>query len=279
MNKYSFKVENQFNNFTVLDFLKANNISLEIIKKVKFGGIYINQDLLTDINKKLTVGDVITIILPNDERNKFAKKVNEKLTVLYEDEYLVAVLKPSGVLTHLSKYNESESIEEAFYSHFYSEDFLFRPINRLDKDTSGVLLIAKDMLTASLIGSLIKDGKVEKRYKAVVVGTPTSEHFFIEKPIERESENSVKRVCSQNGKYAKTECFFIKKVDGDKSLLEIKLHTGRTHQIRVHLASIGLPLYADGLYGEKVSGKTFELIAYKIEFTHPFTKKKITIAI
>jgi 23S rRNA pseudouridine1911/1915/1917 synthase len=86
-------------------------------------------------------------------------------------------------------------------------------------------------------------------------------------------------VCDKAGQYAKTECKVIKTIEDGKTILEIKLHTGRTHQIRVHLSHVGYPLYADALYGEKVIDKTFTLIAYRLEFIHPFTNKKIRITI
>ena len=107
---------------------------------------------------------------------------------------------------------------------------------------------------------------------------PKKEHFFIEKPIKRLNENSMKRVCADDGQYALTECKLLT-TKNDLSTLEIILHTGRTHQIRVHLSSENLPLYADAMYGEKVEGKTFSLVAKRLEFIHPFTKEKIVLEI
>ena len=89
----------------------------------------------------------------------------------------------------------------------------------------------------------------------------------------------MKRVCATDGKYAKSECFVTKRLENGNSVIEIKLITGRTHQIRVHLSSIGYPLVADALYGESVQGETYTLCAKKLQFTHPITKKEITIEI
>ena len=173
----------QFNNYKIIDFLKAKNLSKEIIKKIKFGGVLLNENLVTDINKSVNYLDKVKIVLPKDDINKFAKKINGELKVLYEDDYLVAVFKDSGILTHSSRYNENESIEQLFYGKYQSDGFAFRPINRLDKDTSGILLIAKDMLTASFMGNIIKSREVEKIYQTIVVGQPSENHFIIEKPI------------------------------------------------------------------------------------------------
>lgn len=277
MKEYIFKVSKKHNGYCALEFLKEKGVSLEIIQKIKKGGVYINEKLLLNINDVVKYKDQVKMVLPNDEINPYILPVKSNLKILYEDEYFIAVYKESGVLTHSSKYNESPSLEQLVCGYFLPNNFTFRPVNRLDKDTSGIVLIAKDEFSASLLGEQLKNGKVKKTYRAIVKGIPYKKHFIIEKPIKRLNENSVKRVCDESGQYAKTECKLIKKLDGNLSELEIKLHTGRTHQIRVHLSSVGYPLYADALYGEKVLNKTFSLTAYKLEFTHPFTNKKIKI--
>ena len=232
---------------------------------------------LSNINDRVTADAQVKILLPLDEVNPFITPKKEKLDIIFEDEYMLAVNKKSGVLTHSSKNNSTPSLEEMVCGYFLPNPFTFRPINRLDRDTSGIVLIAKDMLTASFLGEQMKRGEIKKTYTAVVVGTPKESHFFIEKPIKRQSENSMKRVVSSDGQFAKTECFVVGKTESGLTIIDAKLHTGRTHQIRVHLSSIGLPLYADALYGQKVEGKTYILHAKSLEFTHPFTKKDIKL--
>ena len=139
------------------------------------------------------------------------------------------------------------------------------------------MLIAKDEYVASLLNEELKKGKFEKRYIAKVKNKPLKSHFIIEKPIARQSESSIKRVINKSGQYAKTECFYLGEDGGGLHILEALLHTGRTHQIRVHLQSVNLPLYADSLYGEKVEGKTYYLNAYKLTFTHPILNKKMVL--
>ena len=277
MKEFCFSVENNFNNYKAIDFLKAKGVSKEIIQKVKFGGIKINQTIINNANQKVCGGDIVTIILPPDNINEYVVPIKENLKVLYEDEYMLAVKKESGVLTHSSKHNNAISLEQIILGYLGS-DTCFRPVNRLDRDTSGIVLVAKDMFTASLLSKEMKDGLIKKTYSALVVGRPKENHFIIEKSIKRLSENSMKRVCDDSGDYAKTECFFVAEQNG-LSTLEINLHTGRTHQIRVHLASIGLPLFADSLYGERIDGKTYDLCAKTLEFIHPFTKEKIKLSI
>ena len=277
MKEFSFKVGSEYDNFKIIDFLKSVGVSKEIILKVKFGGIKLNQTIISNVNDKVNSGDKVKIILPPDIINEHVVPIKENLKVIYEDEYLLAVKKESGVLTHSSKHNNAKSLEQIVLGYLGS-DTCFRPVNRLDRDTSGIVLVAKDMFTASLLSKEMKDGLIKKTYSALVVGRPKENHFIIEKSIKRLDEKSMKRVCDDSGDYAKTECFFISEQNG-LSTLEITLHTGRTHQIRVHLASIGLPLFADSLYGEKIDGKTYDLCAKTLEFIHPFTKEKIKLSI
>lgn len=278
MKEFSFKVDERCNNYKVGDFLKAQGVSKEIILKVKFGGIKVNQTILSNINEKVKTNDIISIVLPPDKVNEYITPIKEDLKVIYEDEFLLAVVKPTGVLTHSSKHNKAKSLEQIVLGYFLPEPFTFRPVNRLDRDTSGIVLIAKDEFTASLLCEQMKRGEVKKTYQALVVGIPKKEHFFIERTIKRLNENSMKRVCADGGQYALSECKLIYTKNG-LSTIDVLLHTGRTHQIRVHLASENLPLYADALYGEKVEGQTFSLVAKRLEFIHPFTKEKLVLEI
>ena len=277
MKEYTFTVEQKFNNAKTIDILKALGVSDQIIQKVKFGGVYLNGNLVQNINDRINAGDIIKIVLPTDIINPYITPIKGELKIVFEDEYVLAVAKERGILTHSSKSNNAISLEQLVCGYFAPQPFTFRPINRLDRDTSGIVLIAKDMLSASLFGELMKNGGIKKTYSAVVVGTPKEKHFFIEKPIKRQSESSMKRIVADDGKYAKSEVNFVKELDGGLSLVDVILHTGRTHQIRVHLSSIGLPLYADSLYGEGKENKTYRLHAKTLQFTHPFTKEQITL--
>ncbi len=277
MNEFVFKVDKKSNGYLAQDFLLKMGVSKEIIKKIKVGGVFLNGKMLSFIKTPVKYKDEIKIVLKETSACPFVSPVKQKITVLYEDEYLIAVDKPSGVLTHNSINNKTLSLDSLLLGYFYPNPFVFRPLNRLDRDTSGVVLIAKDELTASLLSSQLKAGGFNKTYYALVVGTPHKKRFTVEKPIKRASETGMKRICDENGKYAKTDFTLIKKLKGNLSLIKAKLYTGRTHQIRVHLSSVNLPLYADALYGTAIENKTFILNAKVLEFTHPFNKKRIKI--
>ena len=277
MKEFVFVVDKQFDSVKALDFLTAKGVSDEILKKVKIGGVFVNGMVLTNANERLGTGDEVKMILPPDKPNAYITPIKAPLEVVYEDEYLMAVNKPRGMLTHSSRHNNTIALEQVVCGYFLPQPFTFRVVNRLDRDTSGIVLIAKDEYTASLLNKQIKDGKIQKTYSAIVVGKVSSEHFIIEKPIKRLSPNSMKRTCAEDGKYAKSECLLVKRLNEGKSIIEVTLHTGRTHQIRVHLSSVGLPLFADSLYGEKVEGQTYTLHAKELKFIHPITKKEMVI--
>jgi 23S rRNA pseudouridine1911/1915/1917 synthase len=139
------------------------------------------------------------------------------------------------------------------------------------------VLIAKDRLSGAKLYQAMKDRKFGKTYLAIVEGVPSESHGIINAPIVREAEGSIKRVVREDGKRAVTEYQVLKELDGGNSLCEITLHTGRTHQIRVHMAYIGHPLYADFLYGERIEGQNYLLHAKKITFIHPITEEPLIL--
>ena len=279
MQEVVFNVAEQFNNFKACDFIKQQGVSDEIIKKVKFGGVFVNGVLLKNVNDKVYTGDTVKIVLPIDAPNPYITPIKGNIDVVFEDDYILAVNKPKGMLTHSSKRNQTIALDQLVCGYFLPKPFTFRAINRLDKDTSGIVLVAKDIFTASLLGEQIKDGKMIKTYSALVKGAPLEDCFIIEKPIKRPNPNDIRRICASDGKYAKSECKVVKRLEDGNSIIDVKLITGRTHQIRVHLSSIGFPLYADALYGESVQGETYTLYAKKLQFIHPITKKETTIEI
>lgn len=275
MREFTFS-QNNDSALSIKDFLKSKGVSKEIIKKIKFGGVFLNGKALSTFNDVLNKGDEIKIVLPKDEPNPFVKAVKGELTVLYEDEFILAVDKPSGMQIHASK-SGATSFDALVLGYLEPEVRVFRAVNRLDRDTSGVVLVAKDEFTASLLSENLKKGDFRKTYEAVVKGVPKENSFTVEKPIKRLNDTGMERVVAEDGKYAKTVFTLIKSLGNGLSILKAEPITGRTHQIRVHLASEGLPLFADALYGERVEGKTFSLVARELEFTHPHKNERVKV--
>ncbi|MBQ7364219.1 MAG: RluA family pseudouridine synthase [Clostridia bacterium] len=157
--------------------------------------------------------------------------------------------------------------------------FVFRAITRLDRDTSGVVLIAKNQLAAANLGREITKGAMEKRYHARVTGIPEPREGEIFAPIAREREDSLRRVVREDGKDSLTR-YRVLSVDGEgNALCEVMPITGRTHQIRVHMAHIGHPLKDDFLYGEQNEGKIYFLRCVSLTFTHPFSGECMTVTV
>ena len=269
-------VEDSLDGIKIVDYLKrALGLSVSLVKKVKFGGVFING---VNVHMRAIVhtGDTVLVKLPEEQSENIRPK-EIALDIVYEDEYLIAINKPSGMPTHPSRGNSLTTLAEGVMAYFYPESFVFRAVNRLDRDTSGIVIIAKDAVTADKLSKEMKRGGFVKKYSALVSGVPSPEKAIIDAPIERAEEGNIKREVRPDGKRAVTEYKVIRVLDDGNSILDITLHTGRTHQIRVHMAYIGHPLLYDFLYGERVEGENYKLHARSIEFTHPFTNEKMIL--
>ena len=269
-------VTDEFNGARIYDYLRrAVSLSVTLIKKVKFGGVFINGENV-HMRANVHTGDVVSVILP-EAASENIRPINFPLDIIYEDDYILAVNKPSGMPTHPSRGNSLPTLAEGVVAYFAPEPFVFRAVNRLDRDTGGIVIIAKDVHTADKLSAEMKAGGFIKKYSALVTGVPTPEHAVIDAPIERESEGNIKRIVTPTGKRAVTEYQVSKILGSGDSICEITLHTGRTHQIRVHMAHIGHPLRHDFLYGVRTEGKIYRLHAKSIEFTHPFNNDRIKL--
>lgn len=217
----------------------------------------------------------------NDKIKKVLKEVSQKevvnVRILFEDYDFFVVDKPSGVSVHPSKGDRDITITEIFSDKINDPEAPDRPgvVHRLDKGTSGVLLLAKNTETRKILQSQFKSRKVEKKYLALVEGKLKSPEGVIDIPISRDLQNRNKMKADKNGKSSITEYREVLRYDG-YTLVEIKLHTGRTHQIRVHFSAIGHPVVGDVRYGksDKMIGRIF-LHASELKFFHPRSNKTI----
>lgn len=264
-------IDSSYKEKTIKDYL-LNELEVShrtLVKLKKDSSILLNGEAVY-VTKKLKTGDKLEIILMDEEsENVLPEDID--LDIVYEDEYIIAVNKEADIPIHPTKGHFTGTLANALAYYWLQKGrcIKIRPINRLDKGTSGLVLFAKN----SHIQHLMSKEKVtfEKQYTAVVEGALENEAGIIDAPIKRESYNTIKRIVSQDGQRAVTSYNVVRKCSA-ASLLSIKLITGRTHQIRVHMSYLGHPLYGDELYGgsrELIQRQA--LHAERIYFTHPVT--------
>ena len=258
-------------------FLKAHQgISNTIWKRIKNSGTFaINGIICNATQASVKDGDIITydILRPTDI-------VPEELPldIRYEDEWLLVINKPAGQLVHPTTKESCGTVGNALMHYFTSngEAHSFHPVHRLDRDTSGLLLIAKEPQIQYQLSP--KDCRNFKReYQAIIEGCLTPPDGLIDAPIARALPSIILRKVSSDGQPARTHYRTIKQGSG-LSLIELELETGRTHQIRVHMAHLGHPLLGDDLYGGNMDYiQRQALHAFRLSFKHPMTGEKLSI--
>ena len=311
----NYIIESDYARKTVKDFLKKEvkpSHRLLTILKNKDNGILVNNTKVT-VRYVLSTGDLLSLNYEDEENEENENIVPndsllESIEVIYEDDYMIAFNKPCGMPSHPSINHFDDTLANAAVSYFKNKNqsINFRSVNRLDKNTSGIVLIAKNKMISAKLNGLIKSGNIKKVYKAIIVGNIDScdkekinsrlksvggifcydketKAGEITAPIKREKESIIKRICDIDGDYSKTE-FRVLQISENKkfSYLEIYPKTGRTHQIRVHFYSIGYPLAGDDLYFiDEPSGNNIinrhALHASSLEFIHPVTGDNINI--
>ncbi|MCL1859067.1 MAG: RluA family pseudouridine synthase [Oscillospiraceae bacterium] len=311
-----FVIKSDYDKKTVKDFLKSNiNISrnMLIVLKNKSDGITVNGNRVT-VRFVLSEGDVLSLNHENiDELNQDKSFVAENqsllnlLNIVYEDDFIIAVNKPPNMPSHPSINHFDDTLANLVVTYFRNNNIksFYRAVNRLDKNTSGIVLVAKDKIMSARLNDMMKRGEIKKTYIAVLNGNienlPADEHSSslreiggvyeynpenktgrIIAPIRREHASIIKRVCAVDGDYAETE-FKVLKYNNKASVLEVYPKTGRTHQIRLHFCAIGLPLLGEDLYCENNINQDYiikrhALHAYCLEFNHPENNKKINIS-
>lgn len=247
---------------TVEQLLRKNGFSKGLIIELKktADGIVINGERVRSTTV-MSAGQTLYVTMPRPEVAR--AKSGLSIPVIYEDEDIIIYDKPAGIVCHRSGSHISDTIENM-------TEGVFRPVTRLDRDTSGLLLAAKHQLAAGRLWQ-----KTHKRYIAVAEGQFEQPHGFIELPIMRERPYEMRRVVDECGDIALTEYRVLVQGSG-AAVVECILHTGRTHQIRVHLSAVGHPIFGDGFYGGRTDFITRQALhCSKMQFTHPITCKNM----
>ncbi len=245
-------------------------------KLIRNKNISINGQIV-DTRNKAEVGDKLIIDLnyKEDTSNIVSKKID--LDIIYEDDGLLILNKPAGIAVHPSIRHYEDSLASGV-KYYFEEKGIYkkiRSVNRLDLNTSGLIIFAKNEYIQENLIRQMEKGIFTKEYIAIVEGKMEKTKGLIDAPIARKEESIIERCVSENGQEAITEYEVLQKNDR-YSVVRCKLLTGRTHQIRVHFAYLGHPLLGDTLYGKKSNLINRQALhSYKISFIHPITKKNV----
>ena len=271
-------------NQTINDILKNHfKFSTNFIKFLKRNKcIYLNnkQAYVSQIANK---NDLVSINLDYEEDNTNIVPTKMNLNIVFEDDYLLIIDKPANLAIHpsINHYNNSLSNGIKYYYLQNNVSAKIRPVNRLDKDTSGLVIFAKYPFIQDALSKQMQNGNFKKYYLAIITGKFNPQEGTIDLPIVRKDNSIIERIVDTNNKDKKAQAiteYKTIKSNNNYSLVEFHLITGRTHQIRVHSSYLGHPLLGDTLYGTKSDLIDHQALhSYKIEFIHPITNKKISL--
>ena len=261
---------------TAKDYLKRHeNISSSLWKKIKRQNeFFLNGQKTAPTRAVVKPGDIIEYRIT--EQSKVIP-ADLPLTICYEDEYMLIAAKPAGMLTHPLTFEAENTLANAVMHHFQKtgQQIGCHPLYRLDRNTSGLVIFAKLPQLQHLFGD--NHQQLKRYYLAIVHGSISPPDGTVDAPIGRAADSIILHQVSLDGKRAITYYRTLKTYP-DYSLVELNLATGRTHQIRVHMAHLGHPLLGDDLYGGRRDLITrHALHAYRLQFTHPFTHEEITV--
>ncbi len=273
MAKYEHRVTDEELGLTINQILRRNyDFSARFRTKIKYQS-------LVDLNGtpvpgyiKPDVGDVVSVRLPAEFSDFTPEDI--PLDIIYEDSDLIIINKQAGITVHPTKGHPDHTVANGLMKYMADsgQSFKIRFANRIDMDTSGIIVVAKNANTQNGISEQMRSGTVIKRYIALSEGDISEKHFEIDLPVGRPSQESIRRaVMPEGGKEAKSE-FRVLRRFGSHTLLEVTLHTGRTHQIRVHLSHAGHPIAGDSLYGGSTGLISRQALhACHMEFVHPMS--------
>ena len=222
----------------------------------------------------LSTGDHLQVRICETQNSEKIPPTKLPLDIIYEDEDLLVLNKPAGMPIHPSLNNYTNSIANALAYYFQSQGkpFIFRCCNRLDRDTSGLTIVSKHLVSGSILSDMTKYREVHREYLAIARGSVTPSEGTIQAPLGRKEGTIIERTVDwEHGEDAVTHYKLVKEANGH-SLVSLRLETGRTHQIRIHMKYLGYPLIGDYLYNPDMEYMTRQALhSHHMEFTHPIT--------
>ncbi|RBR37164.1 RluA family pseudouridine synthase [Enterococcus cecorum] len=263
-------------------FLKEQGISKGLLAKIKFqGGQIAVNGQIENVLYQLKAQDVVQITIPDEGEHETVLLDETPIDIVYEDAHLLVVNKPANVASIPAQYHPNGTMANRVKAYYKQQNYanqVIHVVTRLDRDTSGLMVFAKHGFAHAKLDVQLRNKQFVKRYQALVTGNiaQLQNHALIDLPIARDYDSLLKRKIDDSGKQAKTE-YWLEKRNQELALVDIQLHTGRTHQIRVHFAAIGCPLRGDELYGGLVDETMNRqaLHCYELQFTHPFTQEAL----
>ena len=226
------------------------------------------------MRQELSTGDHLQVRICETKNSEKIPPTNLPLDIIYEDEDLLVLNKPAGMPIHPSLNNYTNSIANALAYYFQSQGkpFIFRCCNRLDRDTSGLTIVSKHLVSGSILSDMTKYREVHREYLAIARGSVTPSEGTIQAPLGRKGGTIIERTVDwEHGEDAVTHYKVVKEANGH-SLVSLRLETGRTHQIRIHMKYLGYPLIGDYLYNPDMEYMTRQALhSHHMEFTHPIT--------
>lgn len=226
------------------------------------------------MRQELSTGDHLQVRICETQNSEKIPPTKLPLDIIYEDEDLLVLNKPAGMPIHPSLNNYTNSMANALAYYFQSQGkpFIFRCCNRLDRDTSGLTIVSKHLVSGSILSDMTKYREVHREYLAIARGSVTPSEGTIQAPLGRKEGTIIERTIDwEHGEDAVTHYKVVKEANGH-SLVSLRLETGRTHQIRIHMKYLGYPLIGDYLYNPDMEYMTRQALhSHHMEFTHPIT--------
>ena len=271
----NYKISKESNGFRIEQFLKHKGYSSQNLTQIKRmpKSVLVNGQHYY-MRDTLKTGDTLTICIQENDCSKKIPPTFLPLDIVYEDEDIIVINKPAGMPIHPSMNNYTNSMANAlaWYYQQQNKPFIFRCSNRLDRDTSGLTVVAKHLVSGYILSCMVRDHKIEREYLALVRGHVTPDKGTINAPLARKDGTIIERIVDfEHGETAITHYRTLSQKNGH-SLVSLHLETGRTHQIRVHMKHLGYPLIGDYLYNPDMEYITRQALhSHKLTFDHPIT--------